>query len=190
MSEKIIDNQSFIEVDYSGKRLNIHKYECCSFKNCTFQESLLSSITFMECTFENCDFGLANVKSTAFKDVRFINCKLVGLKFCDCNDFLLSLYFEHCNLHFASFRELLLQGTTFRNCNLKEVDFSAADLTNSIFDNCDLDRTIFDQSKLEKVDFFTAYNYNINPQTNRIKNARFSKDGVSGLLGNYNIIIE
>ena len=127
MSETIIDSQTFTKTDYSEQRLNVHKYECCKFKNCTFRESLLSSITFMECTFEDCDFGMANIKSTAFKDVKFINCKLVGLKFCDCNDFLLSVYFKNCNLHFASFRELKIQGTTFKivvsNTCYNSVDF-------------------------------------------------------------------
>jgi hypothetical protein len=43
---------------------------------------------------------------------------------------------------------------------------------------------------LEKADFRTAFNYSINPETNRIKKAKFSKEGLNGLLDKYDIEIE
>ena len=36
----------------------------------------------------------------------------------------------------------------------------------------------------------TAYNYAIQPDSNRIKKARFSLQGVRGLLEKYDIVIE
>jgi fluoroquinolone resistance protein len=43
---------------------------------------------------------------------------------------------------------------------------------------------------LEKADFRTAYNYSIDPEKNRIKKAKFSIFGVTGLLDKYDIEIE
>lgn len=73
---------------------------------------------------------------------------------------------------------------------MQETDFAEADLTNVVFDNCNLAQAIFDHTILEKADFRTAYNYSIDPETNRIKKARFSIWGVSGLLDKYHIEIE
>ena len=78
----------------------------------------------------------------------------------------------------------------FRNCNLQEADFTESDIINSVFDNCDLKSAIFDQTNIEKVDFTTAYNFNINPEENRVKGAKFSKENVFGLLSSYGIVIE
>jgi uncharacterized protein YjbI with pentapeptide repeats len=73
---------------------------------------------------------------------------------------------------------------------LNEVDFTESDLTASIFDNCDLNLATFDNSILEKADLRTSYNYSIDPERNRIKKARFSVAGISGLLDKYDIQIE
>jgi len=70
------------------------------------------------------------------------------------------------------------------------VDFTECDLTGSIFENCDLTNATFDNTIIEKVDFRTAFNYSINPELNRIKKAKFSIQGISGLLSKYDIDIE
>ena len=90
----------------------------------------------------------------------------------------------------ASFYKLRLKGTSFKNCSLAEVDFSGADLTRSTFANCDLGRAIFARTVLEKADLVSSYNYSIDPETNRIKKARFSLPGIIGLLNKYDIEIE
>ena len=63
-------------------------------------------------------------------------------------------------------------------------------LQNAIFENCDLKKTIFDRTNLEKVDFKTAFNLDINPQENKLKDAKFSKQNVVGLVSIYKVIIE
>ena len=70
------------------------------------------------------------------------------------------------------------------------MDFTECDLTASIFENCDLNNATFDNTIIEKVDFRTAFNYSINPELNRIKKAKFSIEGISGLLSKYDIDIE
>lgn len=43
---------------------------------------------------------------------------------------------------------------------------------------------------MEKADFRTSYNFSIDPDVNRIKKAKFSLDGVRGLLDKYDIQID
>jgi uncharacterized protein YjbI with pentapeptide repeats len=83
-----------------------------------------------------------------------------------------------------------LKKTGFNNCNLQEADFTETDLTSSVFENCDLYRTVFYGTILEKADFRSSFNYSFDPERNRIKKARFSRLGVTGLLEKYNIEIE
>jgi hypothetical protein len=85
------------------------------------------------------------------------------------------------------------QITTFLNAprhNLQEEDFTETVLMSSVFDNCDLGSAIFENTNLEKSDFKTAFNFNINPEKNRLKGAKFSKENLYGLLSDYKIIIE
>jgi uncharacterized protein YjbI with pentapeptide repeats len=58
-----------------------------------------------------------------------------------------------------------------------------------VFDNCDFRGAIFDHTNIEKADLRTSYNYSIDPEINRIKKAKFSILGVSGLLNKYDIEI-
>jgi uncharacterized protein YjbI with pentapeptide repeats len=73
---------------------------------------------------------------------------------------------------------------------MKEVDFEDADLCQSVFNNCDLLNASFVKTNLEKADLRTAYNYTLDPEANKIKKARFSSQGVVGLLAKYDIEIE
>ena len=80
--------------------------------------------------------------------------------------------------------------TVFKNCQLKEVDFTESDFSDATFDNCDLNGAVFNLSILERADFETSINYTINPESNRIKKAKFSLSGLPGLLNKYGIVIK
>jgi hypothetical protein len=49
--------------------------------------------------------------------------------------------------------------------------------------------SIFENTLLEKADLRTAFNYSIDPEMNRVKKAKFSIAGVTGLLDKYDIEI-
>lgn len=70
------------------------------------------------------------------------------------------------------------------------MDFTECDLSDSLFDNCDLMRANFDNTNIEKADLRTSYNYSIDPEINRIKKAKFSIHGISGLLEKYDLLID
>lgn len=90
----------------------------------------------------------------------------------------------------SSFYQLKLKNIQFIDCKLIEVDFTESDLTEVSFDSCDLDRAIFFDSILEKADFRTVSRLIMDPERNRIKKAKFSKENIAGLLTKYDIIIE
>lgn len=70
------------------------------------------------------------------------------------------------------------------------MDFTECNLAGATFSDCNLERSIFQDSNLEKVDFRTAINYSINPSQNRVAKARFSRQGIHGLLDHLKIRIE
>jgi len=190
MKKTLIHSQNFDKLDFSEKALPEAEYEDCNFLNCNFYQTDLSNVNFEKCTFDGCDFSLAKLKNTVLMDVRFLNCKLLGLHFDDCNDFIMTVYFDNCMLKLSSFYKLKLKKTKFVNCNLQETDFSETDLSGSVFDNCDMLRTIFDFTNLEKADLYSSFHYSIDPLKNKVKKAKFSKAEVLGLLDTFDIKIE
>jgi uncharacterized protein YjbI with pentapeptide repeats len=190
MNKMIIEGKNFEREDFSEKVLPKGEYEHCKFINCNFSNSDLTGIIFSECEFKGCNMSMAKLVNTAFTDAKFTDCKLLGLHFNNCKEFLFSVYFENCILNFSTFFKRNLKKTKFKNSSIQDVDFSEADLSSAQFENCDLARTSFVNTNIEKADFRSSYNYSIDPEKNKIKKAKFSLQGVVGLLDKYNIEIE
>ncbi len=184
------DDEIFKCVDYTKKDIVKGEYDHCTFTYCNFSGIHASNIGFIECEFINCNFSNAMISNTAFKDVSFEDCKLVGLKFNECDPFLLAFKFINCQLNLASFYQLSIPNTQFINCNLQEVDFTEANISKTIFDNCDLKNAIFDETDLENANFATAFNFEINPAKNQLKKALFSSSNVIGLLKSFDIRLD
>lgn len=172
-----------------GTGLEANDYTRCTFEGCDLRNADLKGKVFVECTFRNCDLSLASTTRTSWRGVRFEHCKLLGLRFDQSHAFLLELAFDNCVLDLASFHGLRLKNTVFSNCRLRETDLSAADLSGASFAGCDLGAAIFDRTVLESADLRTALHYSIDPANNRIRKARFSRDGLEGLLHQSGIII-
>jgi uncharacterized protein YjbI with pentapeptide repeats len=145
---------------------------------------------FTDCIFTSCNISNAKLGNTAIREIQFNDCKLLGLHFDDCNDFLFAAKFTNCNLHLSSFYQRKMRQARFSNCDLQETDFSMAELVQATFDQCNLAGAVFDATNLEKADFRTSYHFTINPISNKIKKARFSKDSLEGLLSYLDIIID
>ena len=186
----IFIDETYTDKDYSTIRLKAGEYDNCSFSGCDFSNTHLSNCTFLECTFTDCNFTNAKFGGTTFNEFSFEDCKLLGADFSVCNDFMLQLRFRESALDLASFVGLKLDNTHFDRCPLKEADFTEAILTGAHFEDCDLDRTTFDQTNLEKANLTTARNFQIDPEKNKLKGAKFSKENLGGLLGKYKIKIQ
>ena len=189
MQKSYFQDKQFNSVDFTEKPLQLGEYENCTFENCIFTETNISDFSFDECLFKNCDLSNAKNTNTAFKDVQFENCKLIGLQFDACNPFLLGFRFIDCQLNLSSFYQLKIKGTFFKNCILHEVDFTECQLSGSTFDNCDFSGAMFGNTNLKKADFRTSLNFSIDPETNRIKGAKFTMENITGLLDKYDINI-
>ena len=184
------DSQEFENIDFSELKLPTGDYEDCVFSKCTFTNCNLRGSNFGDCEFVDCDLSMVNLTDVTLRSIRFKRCKMLGVKFESCNGLLFSVGFEQCQLDLSSFHMLTLAKTEFQECRLVEVDFSKADLTSAVFHQCDLSGAVFLQSNLEKSDFRTAIHYSIDPELNRMKKARFSIDGLGGLLGKYDLNLD
>lgn len=186
MAKQFFDDQSFTQVD----TLEPGEYDNCHFTNCPLAGTDLGGCTFVECTFIDCDLSSVKLAQTGLKTVYFKGCKLLAIHFEDAQDFLFAVHFERCNLELSTFRDWNLQKSSFLASQLSETDFTGADLQEVAFDQCDLSRTIFERTNLTRADFSTATNYRLSPEDNRIKGAKFSLDGLPGLLAEYRIVVE
>lgn len=190
MNLPLIIDQDFKKIDYTKKELQKAEYDNCCFIDCNFSETYLSNISFIDCEFVNCNLSSAKVKNTTFKDAIFTECKLLGIAFNDSNPFLMSFTFNKSNLSFSSFYKCNLNKINFDNCLLENIDFSEANLTHAKFLDCNLNQSVFNNCNLEKADFRTASHFYINPELNRLKQAKFSKEGALNLLKSYNLDLE
>lgn len=170
--------------------LALAEYELCTFEAVDFTQQNLNGFSFIDCTFINCNLDMVAVGNTSFKKVDFIDCKLLGIRFDTSNPFLFEVTYENCYLNLASFYKMKIRKAIFKNCSLVETDFTQAHLAEADFSDSDLRRAIFQQTNLEKANFNSAKDYNIDPESNNIKKAKFSVPGVFGLLEKYNIVIK
>ena len=187
---KFISDETYNGIDFTVQKLDLATYEDCVFTNCTFTGQHLSGFNFVECTFENCDLSNAQLGNTSFREVTFKGCKMLGLHFEHCNDLIFSAHFIDSQLDFSCFYQRNLKNSSFNNCSLKEVDFGEANMSGTILKKCNLADAAFDYTNLEKADLRQSFNFNIDPETNRIQKAKFSASTLAGLLGKYNLEID
>ena len=187
MERVYITDKTFEQIQYAKEPFVKGDYDGCHFRSCDLSNSDLSHCTFIDCTFTDCNLSLAKIIQTSFRDIVFTNCKLTGLHFDYCNTGLFSAAFENCNLTLSCFFQMKLKKINFAGSTLHETDFTEADLSEANLCNCDLFKAVFDHTMLEKTDFRNAVNFSIDPATNKIKKAKFNKENLSGLLGNYDL---
>ena len=190
MQNKYTYDQKFKQIDFSQALHELGDFEQCQFEQCNFEGVDLGELNFMNCTFIECNLSNVNLTTTRFQEAEFKGCKMIGFNLEQANPFGLKVKFEQCVLNESSFYNVQLSKTHFNDCQLKNVDFGEANLSQSYFQHCDLQHTIFDQTNLEKANLTSAYNFNINPNENKIKQAKFSKENCIGLLHHLNIKIE
>ncbi|MEK6546969.1 MAG: pentapeptide repeat-containing protein [Bacteroidota bacterium] len=171
------------------RALPVGEYEACTFRKCDFESADFKNIQLVDCRFEDCNLSLVKLSAASFQKVYFQSCKMQGLRFEACNPFLFEVHFKTCVLNLSSFYQVNGKGSTFQYCTLSEVDFTEANCSGVKFEECDLAGALFDRTNLEKADFRTAYNYRISPTINRLKKAKFSQEGLAGLLSDFGIEI-
>ncbi|MBJ6118689.1 pentapeptide repeat-containing protein [Pontibacter sp. BT310] len=189
MEGQIHTDKTFEKVVYPNKDVKNREFENCTFKNCDFSGSNFAGTRFTDCTFIGCNLAMLKLGHATISNVVFKECKLTGINFSECEDFLFTVYFENCLLDYASFAKRKMAKTKFIKCSLKGVDFSNANLTSALFDNTDMERAVFNYTNLTGADLSSAYSFDIDPEINTIKKAKFSQYGLQGLLMKYSLQI-
>lgn len=183
-------DKTFEKAVYFDKKISNREFDGCVFKHCDFSNNTFRECVFIDCEFIDCNLAMAKLPASSLKTVTFKECKLLGIRFDECNDFLFSVNFYDCILDYSWFTNKKMPKTNFTNCSLKEVNFGASDLTAAVFDNSNLEGSVFDETILVAADFTTASNYRIDPELNPMKKAKFSVQGIPGLLEKYDIKIQ
>ncbi len=184
------EEQTYNRVTAAELKAMGRNFEYCKFNNCDFSYADLSNLVLADCLFTDCNLALATVNDTGWQNINFTGCKLSGIHFNKSSNFLFELHFSNCVLDNAIFYQKKNKKARFENCSLIETDFTEADLTDAVFENCNLNRAYFSRTKLQGADFRTSYNFIINPEDNMLKKAKFSYQGLPGLLVKYGIVVQ
>lgn len=182
--ERIFKSKNFSSYQWNGKF-----FLDCSFENCNFTKSVWQNAKFIGCSFSNCNISLIKLDGCRLQDVKFVDCKIVGADFFKCDPAFFSIACLKSFLQYSNFSDLNMKRISFEKCKLKECHFSNALLMEGSFKETELPGTIFHHCDLSKADFSSASQYNINPETNKIKKAKFSLPEAIGLLRGFDIII-
>ncbi|MCX2738885.1 pentapeptide repeat-containing protein [Pontibacter anaerobius] len=181
------EGKTFEKVVYANKPIKNREFEQCTFRNCDFSNADFSQNRFTDCIFIGCNLAMLKLHCSTLSDVVFRECKLTGVNFSECEDILFTVRFENCILDYASFVGRKMAKTPFLHTSLKGADFSNANLANAVFGETDLERAVFSFTNLTGADFSTAFNFEIDPELNTVKKAKFSRHGLQGLLAKYNL---
>ncbi len=184
------EDHTFTKLNHQQLKALGNDFDHCQFRNCDLSYAELSGIRFGDCGFTDCNLLLATVEDTAWQNVLFTGCKLSGIHFNKSSKFLFELHFTDCLLDNAIFYQTKNKKSRFTRCSLIEADFTEADLTAAVFNECNFERTTFSNTLLNQADLSTSYNFIIDPENNRLNKAKFSLQGLPGLLMKHNITIK
>lgn len=179
------DKDSISILHFSGSQ-----FEHCTFRGCDFSAVNIRNSDFTNCIFTSCNFSMVKFVAVGLDHVQFDDCKLVGTDFSTVKEFLFNANFKNSRLDYSTFMRRKNRKASFQGCSLIGTDFSEADLSGSSFDRCDLSAAVFMRSNLTSTNFTSSFNFTIDPDKNQIRQARFSPQGLSGLLTKYGVVVE
>ena len=162
----------------------------CHFEGMDLSRFHFDGSEFSYCRFTQCDLSMAVLYNVAMQETRFAGCKMAGIDFGKCSRFAFDLHAEDSLLDYAVFSGNNLSRSSLKGCRLREAAFTECNLSGVCFEDCDLERALFERCDLQGADLRTARNYEIRPELNRLRKARFSYPGVIGLLSHLDIRVE
>lgn len=183
----MLEGQVIKSENFAKRKLDWCCFNECAFENCDFSESDLRKTRFCICTFINCNLSLTKLEGCRFQEVKFVDCKIVGAEFFKCDKTFFSADFKNCLAQYCNFSDLNMKNTSFSGSKLRDGHFTNTLLSGADFSDVDLTGTTFHNCDLCKADFSKASRYDIDPQTNKIKKAKFSFPEAVGLLRAFDI---
>jgi len=179
---------SFEGRDYSKRELKNREFAEVKFIKMNFEETHFNTVRFENCSFIACNLSLVKLKSCRFIDCRFDSCKIIGVNFMEADGSPV-VKFNECKINYCIFYGMDIRRIGIINCEAREVNFENSDMTKASLRGSDLLDSIFRNTNLTGADLSQAVNYNINPEFNTIRKARFSMPEVMTLLQCFNIEI-
>lgn len=181
--KQIVSNVNFADQPSKNK-----EFELIEFVNCSFND--LSSLSFLDCDFKGCNLSNCRTMNTRLQNCLFKDSKLLGMNFSGAKDLSFEVHFVNCNMDYTFFDKKKMNRSSFANCKLHSANFSNADLSKCTLTDCDFLESIFSDTDLSGVDLSSNLNLLIDPESNRIKKAKFLMNQLPGLLYRYDIRIE
>ncbi len=182
--------QRFHGVDFSALPLADHTFEDCVFESCRFAERDLARVAFISCVFSSSEFVLVKLENATLNAVSFRGSKLIGVNFSGVNKFGFLPDFEDCLLESSVFCLNSLKKARFLKTKVKNCDFIECDLREADFNGSSLELSVFQKCTVERADFRFAFDYAIDPATNRLSRARFRLPEAQSFLGFLGIEID
>jgi len=190
MSSDYLLDTEFRDVIFDETAIKFKEFENCTFYNCDFTQCIFLSVAFVDCNFFDCNFHDTRINYVSLRGVQFTKCDFTNVNFAMTDQVIYDFNFKDCLLDYSKFYALKLKKMQFINCSMVSVDFMASDLTEAVFDNCNLRRAVFMDTIANKADFYTSYDFTIDPEKNKLKKAVFSTENVKGLLEKYQLVIK
>ena len=188
------EDEYFDRISLEEDCLENQVFRECEFHNCQFLSSRIHRCLFRSCAFQNCVFAGVEWKFTSMVDGIFKDSICVGI------DWSLlktktrgnepvyeaqNTFFKYC-----SFYQMGLKRFHFETCRFQESYFEECSMQECHLENISFDKTQFRGCDLRKADFRGAVGYVIDPQQNKLREARFSFPEVICLLDGLGISIE
>ncbi|HKB12533.1 MAG TPA: pentapeptide repeat-containing protein [Vicinamibacterales bacterium] len=165
------EDEAFVDLDLSGADLANREFLRCTFTNVQLQDADLHDTRLDDCLFAGCDLSRMRAGNLAARGVVFVRCRLLGVDLTALRP-TPSLFFEDCNLQYATFGAANLTGTAFRRCKLVEVNFFDTRLVDASFGESDLSGSRFEGCDVRGADFVGARGVYIDPARNTVRDAR------------------
>ena len=156
------------------------RFEACVFEGVDWSGKDLRGARFEECTFVACDLSNMRTLGLGLQDVTFRESKLVGFDFASCNALGFRVHMEDCIADAVNGEATDFRNVTWKGGRAHGADFTGANLEGLAFDCVDL----------TGADFRTATGWRIRPDENRMRGAKFRRDGLEGLLSAYDLDLE
>ncbi len=190
MKQADCDNEVHQKKSYLEKDLNNAVFRNCIFESCDFSKAQFLNSKWIDCRFVKCNLSLVKWEGARLQNTQFEECKIVSGNFGLCDRTFLSVGFKKCLIHMANFSDLNLKNISFLASVIRDTHFSHVNLSHYDFRDCDLKASLFHHCDLRGANFLGAVNFSINPLTNQLKNARFSRETAMHLLDYLEIILD
>ncbi|HSD13956.1 MAG TPA: pentapeptide repeat-containing protein [Flavobacterium sp.] len=190
MNADFIYDKEYRNNIFAEYEIKFKEFENCTFNHCDFTLCNFLGTVFIDCTFYHCNFREAKVGHIGMRNAVFNDCDFTSVNFAMTDQILHEFHFNNSLLDYSQFYALKLKRISFTNCSMVSVDFMKTDLTEALFDNCNLRLAVFTDANCEKTDFYSSFDFNIDPEKTKLKKAIFSSEGIKGLLTKYNLVIK